>query len=340
MSAQVLQPTGISIVIPTHNRSDALDLTLEHLANQEFSGQWEVIVVNNNCTDDTDTVVDRWQKSFPVPLNLIHESTPGPAAARNSGASASAGKYLLFMDNDILAPPYLISRHFIRLEENPGCWIVGRFPNLPEQESTVFGRYKKHLEAPSEIRDLVVEVDGITGQGTSMPRNDFERLEGFDERFFVESGEDRELAMRAIKHGIKILSDPSILAYHNDWAGTTIRDYCRRQRIYTQTEPLFAEKYGSDSPRNEMAIKNSPAHLRKDGIRAFLWKQAKRILGSNAGQAVLIRTCEIAERIVPDTRALWAVYRLAIAGAIYKGYSEGLEKLAIRNLRYAQRDIK
>jgi GT2 family glycosyltransferase len=322
-----LSDLSISVIIPTHNRADALALTLERLSKQNFSGAWEVIVVNNNSTDGTEAVVMNWVRGFPVRLKLIHEKKPGPAAARNEGAKLAEGKYLLFMDNDILTEKDFIDRHFARLIENPGCWIVGQFPNLPQQEETVFGRYKRHL-FPVEINDQLVIVDGITGQGTSMPRSDFERLAGFDEQFFVASGEDRELAMRAISVGIRILYDSSIIALHNDWAGTNIRDYCRRQRIYTQTEPLFAVKYGAENPRHEMFLRNSPPNYQRDGVMLAAIKLLKGISGSSWGQNTVLRMCEILERFAPDTRILWAFYRVAIAGAIYKGYQEGLAKLA------------
>ena len=70
----------ITVVIPTHNRADALDLSLKGLAQQQLHAAWEVIVVNNCCTDDTDHIVSN--RSFPVPLRLVHEPVPGPAAAR------------------------------------------------------------------------------------------------------------------------------------------------------------------------------------------------------------------------------------------------------------------
>jgi len=317
----------ISVIIPTHNRSDALLLTLEHLALQDFGEGWEAIVVNNNSTDNTVEVVQEWQSSFPVELKLVHEKKPGPAAARNAGARAAGGEYLVFIDNDILTEPDFLNRHVETLRANPACWIVGQFPNRPEQEATVFGRYRKHLHPLIPSDGTLRDTDVITGQGTSMPKLDFERLGGFDENFFVASGEDRELAIRAIKSGVKILFDPSIIAIHNDWAGSTIRDYCKRQRIYTQTEPLFALKYGPDNPRYEMSVKNSPPNLKRDGAKLFITKYLKALLGSNAGQAGIIRICEVAERIIPNSGALWSIYKLAIAGAIYRGFNEGYDIL-------------
>lgn len=316
---------NISVVIPTHNRSDALAKTLEELARQNFDGSWEVVVVNNNCTDETDAVVEAARRSFSVALTLAHERTPGPAATRNAGALAARGEYLIFIDNDILTAPDFVDRHYRRLRENPGCWIVGQIVNLPEQEATVFGKYRKTLFPETPVDAGLSEIDGITGQTTSMARAEFLKLDGFDKNFFVASGEDRELALRARAAGIKILFDPGIVVKHNDWAGTTIRDFCRRHRLYTQTEPFFWQKYGDQTPRLEMVKRNLPPRLEKDGLKLFVWKNFKRLLGSDPGQRAIIGACEVMEKVVPDSGLLRRFYRLAIAGAIYRGFQEGLQ---------------
>lgn len=315
----------ISVVVPTHNRADSLRLTLENLALQDFDKSWEAIVVNNNCTDDTDAVVESFREKFPVPLLLVHEKTPGASATRNRGARSARGKYLIFIDNDILTPTDFLTRHLNALEKYAGCWIVGQAVNLPEQENTIFGKYRKFLFPMVPTDEPVKETDGITGQNVSMLREQFERLGGFDENFHVASGEDRELALRAQSIGIKILFDPANKVFHNDWAGTSIRDYCRRQQIYTQTEPIFWRKYGDDYVRPEMVRKNLPPVLGKDGLKLFVWKNCKRALGSDFGQSAIIGVCEISEKVLPAPAVLWRLYHLAIAGAIYKGFQEGLD---------------
>lgn len=311
----------ISVIVPTHNRADALELTLKELAKQDFKESWEVIVVNNNCTDNTDAVVG--QQVFPVELKLVHEKKPGASAARNAGAKAAAGEYLIFIDNDILTKPDFLQRHYDNLEKYKGCWFVGHAENLPELQKTAFGKFRKSLE--TTLSAGLSRTDGITGQNTSMQKEQFLQLEGFDERFHVASGEDRELALRAIQSGIVIYFDPSIIVLHNDWAGSSIYDYCKRQRLYTQTEPYFWMKYGEASPRARLAKENSKPNFKKDGLRLYCWKHTKTILGSKAGQWCLIGICEILEKIFPHRFPLWSCYRLAIAGAIYRGFQQGLK---------------
>ncbi len=317
------QKPFISVVIPTHNRSDALGQTLSKLAEQQFDKTWEVVVVNHRCTDDTDEVVGR--QVFPVPLRLVHrQDTPGVAAARNAGGRAATGDYLLFLDDDILVEPDFLQRHTDALLAHPGCWIMGQLMNLPEQERTPFGRFRRTLFSYDPPDSPLTESHGMTGQSISMPRADFERLGGFDESFSIASVEDFDLAMRANKLGIKILYAPAIMGVHNDWAGFTIRDYCQRQQTYTRCEPLLWTKYGENHPRPTLVYENYPPRWGKDSARLLLRKGLKRVAGTSPVRAALFGTCSVLERVCPWPPLLWRVYRLLLSGAIYKGFQEGL----------------
>jgi hypothetical protein len=57
-------------------------------------------------------------------------------------------------------------------------------------------------------------------------------------------------------------------------------------------------------------------------------KLSKQVLGSRVGQATIIGTCAVLERLWPWPPLLWRCYRLAIAGAMYKGFQEGLAVVA------------
>ena len=313
----------ISVVIPTHNRSDALAQTLTELAKQQFDKTWEVVVCAHRCTDNTDEVVARQQ--FPVPLRLVHRAdTPGVAAARNAGARAATGEYLLFLDDDILVEPDFLKRHTEALLAHPGCWIMGQLMNLPEQERTPFGRFRRTLFSYDPPDSPITESKGMTGQSISMPRADFERLGGFDETFSIASVEDFDLAMRANQAGIKILYVPAIMGVHNDWAGFTIRDYCQRQQTYTRCEPLLWNKYGEKHPRPTLVYENYPPRWGTDGAGLILHKVSKRFAGTHFARAVLFGACGLLERVWPWPPVLWRLYRVLLSGAIYKGFQEGL----------------
>jgi len=311
----------VSVVIPTYNRAEALVETLAHLAKQVFDHPWQVIVVNNRCTDDTDEILGR--QSFPVPLQLVHESTPGAAAARNAGAAAASGDWLIFLDNDILVEPDFVRRHYEAVTTYPGCWIVGQIVNLPAQERTPFGQFRKALSPYIAPEYGVSEARTFTGANVSMPRTDLEHLGGFDESLAI-AAEDLDLALRARHAGVQILFDPSIIGLHNDWAGFSIRDYCVRQQLYSRSEPLLWHKYGVDHPRPALVHKNLPTRWQQDCPSLLLQKMVKRLVGRHMVQSALFRVCSVIEQIWPYPPLLWRVYRLLLAAAIYKGFQEGL----------------
>ncbi len=313
----------ISVVIPTHNRSDALARTLGNLSVQQFSSTWEAIVVNNRSTDDTDEVVRR--QSFPVPLQLHHEEKPGVAAARNAGVRSAKGQYIILLDNDILVEPDFIQRHYEALLANPGCWILGQAVNPPEQENTPFGRFRRSLYGYIPEERGVFEAHWLTGAIVSLPRADFDRVGGFDETFSSASVEDYDFAVRAWQQGIKILFYPSIVGIHNDWAGSSIRDYCHRQRLYTREEPLFWKRYGERHLRLELVKNNLPPVWGRDSHSMFLRKKVKHLLSGQKAQAVMFGLCNALERTCPFPAVLWRVYRVLLSVSIYKGFQEGLD---------------
>lgn len=315
---------AITVVIPTHNRSDALTETLSQLSKQSFNKSWEAVVVNNRSTDDTDDVVRR--QNFPVSLKLVHEDVPGPAAARNTGAAAARGDFLLFIDNDILVEPDFVGRHYDALVAHRGSWIVGQVVNLPEQQRTPFGRYRKHLYPFINPEVEASEAPGVWGANLSLPRTDLERLGGFDETFAEASVEDLDLGIRARQIGIKILFVPGIVGIHNDWAGSSIRDYCLRQRLYSRAEPLFWRKYGAGYHRANLVTENLPPAWRHDSPRMLFRKIAKQCVGTPLGQSMLMGACGALERTWPWPPVLWRLYRFALAGAIYRGVQEGFTR--------------
>src|SRR5688500_7453586 len=95
-------PLTVTVAICTWNRAPLLRLTLERLTALRIPNgiTWELLVVNNCCTDETDQVVQEYSDRLPV--RILHEPTPGQSYARNLVLRQSQGELILWTDDDVL----------------------------------------------------------------------------------------------------------------------------------------------------------------------------------------------------------------------------------------------
>lgn len=105
---------AVSVVIPSYNGARRLPLVLRALAAQDVrDGSFEVIVVDNNSTDDTCRVVVEEPavaalRTRGVEVRCIGEQRQGPGFARIAGALVARAALVCFLDDDnIPAPDYL-----------------------------------------------------------------------------------------------------------------------------------------------------------------------------------------------------------------------------------------
>ena len=92
-----------TVLIPTFNRAALLDETLQSLRRLRLRAgrTWNVIVVDNNSSDDTRSVVERHGQDFPVPLRYLFEGRQGRSSALNAGIAASDGALVAMTDDDV-----------------------------------------------------------------------------------------------------------------------------------------------------------------------------------------------------------------------------------------------
>ncbi|WP_066425607.1 hormogonium polysaccharide biosynthesis glycosyltransferase HpsE [Anabaena sp. 4-3] len=100
MSASI----DFTVVIPTYNGANRLPELLERLQNQIKTENiaWEIIVVDNNSTDNTAQVVQQYQEKWQLPYALKYhfEAKQGAAYARKKGVEVASGKLIGFLDDD------------------------------------------------------------------------------------------------------------------------------------------------------------------------------------------------------------------------------------------------
>jgi len=123
----------LSIVIPTYNRRESLQITLDALARQHYPiDQFEVLVVSDGSTDGT----EEWLTNYtpPYPFRAITQPNGGPARARNRGIREAVGQVLVFLDDDVEPVPEWLSAHAAHHEalevDAERCVVIA--PMLPD----------------------------------------------------------------------------------------------------------------------------------------------------------------------------------------------------------------
>ncbi len=105
------RPTSVSVVVIAYNQGDLVGDVLEALTRQTRQESFEVVVVDNNSTDDTAEVARQWTSRLP-PLSRVVtcRDGQGPSYARNRGIEESSGDLIAFLDGDDVPAPEWLER--------------------------------------------------------------------------------------------------------------------------------------------------------------------------------------------------------------------------------------
>src|SRR5215813_12610617 len=127
----------VTVAICTWNRADLLRQTLERLTQMACPSNrtWELLVVNNNCTDGTDAVLESFRNR--LPLRWIFEAQPGLSHARNAAIKEARGTWIVYTDDDVLVEPGWVAALLKTAERFPQAAAVGGpiepwFPTPPD----------------------------------------------------------------------------------------------------------------------------------------------------------------------------------------------------------------
>jgi GT2 family glycosyltransferase len=232
------QSPRISIIVVSYNSMEYLPALFASIGVYPPEDPYEIIVVDNASSDDT----ARWCLYAPLDLRLIvnHENR-GFAAAANAGARLAKGEYLLFCNPDVRWTSPVADYLAEYLTANPACGAAaarmtfpdGRFQstcrNFPTFSNIWFSRgsvlsrlFKpsgRQLQYTLPDYDQPTRVDAASATCLMTLRAVFNRLGGFDERYFM-FVEDTDLCRRLAATGYKTWFIPQATAIHH-WGGSS-----------------------------------------------------------------------------------------------------------------------
>jgi len=218
---------NLTVILCTYNRCGELPRALESVAFQTLphSVEWEVLVVDNNSSDQTRAVVEDFCLRHPGRFRYLFEPQQGLSYARNAGVREARGKILAFTDDDVIAEPGWLQNLTAGLHSGEwagaGGRVLPRWPCSPPPWVPVRERFGL---APIAMFDLGSQVISLSeapvGANMAFERGMFEKYGGFrtdlgrcgDKSL---SNEDTEFGRRLLAAGERLRYEPSAVVNHS-----------------------------------------------------------------------------------------------------------------------------
>lgn len=124
----------VSVIIPVYNPGKLIQRCLDSILAQEGEYSYEVILVDDGSTDDSEALILAYQNPHFI---FLKQENAGPAAARNKGIAMAKGTFLTFIDADDYWEPSFFKETIGFLDEHQDCLAV----SVAQRHLTVSGEF-------------------------------------------------------------------------------------------------------------------------------------------------------------------------------------------------------
>lgn len=236
-------PFKISAVICSYNRGRFIIDAVESIFNQQYDrSKYEVIVVDNNSSDNTLSLLSEYQALHPdYHFRFVTETNQGVAFARNRCAREAKGEIVAYLDDDSKAQPGWLQMITDFFDTHPEAYSIGGkitpyfLTGIPDWYSKYFFGLVGRFDQGSEVKQL-------TGQRYPCGANMAFRKLVFDEVGYFNTAlgrsgagllanEEKDIYMRILKQGHKVYYLPDVEVLHAVESNKFDKDYVRRHSM-------------------------------------------------------------------------------------------------------------
>jgi glycosyltransferase involved in cell wall biosynthesis len=229
----------ISVIVPVRNGQPWLEDQIRALVDQEYEGEWELVVADNGSTDDSPEVARRWSERHPLIRCLDASTLHGAPAARNAGVRAARGELLLFCDADDVVQPGWLAACARALEEVDVVAGVFDFWSL----NGLLASPPK----PASMRQLGFLPAGL-GANLAVRRVAFEAVGGFTEELLI--GEDIDLCWRLQGEGYRFVIEFGAVVAKRERPG--FQEVFRQAAAYGRSGPALYRRHRTQGARRNL----------------------------------------------------------------------------------------
>jgi glycosyltransferase involved in cell wall biosynthesis len=282
----------VSVIVPVYNDPRGIELTLESVTGQTYSADdYEILVVDNDSSDDTRGIVRRYADRYENVSLLIEDEIQSPAAARNRGIEHATGSILAFIDTDMTVDATWLTSLVETLEAGGHDYMGCAVETYPlEGRETTASRYDSLFAFPMED---YLQNSKFVGTGCLTVRKEvFDTVGVFDPHLF--SAEDKEFGRRVYEAGFDQHFEPTITMYHPARTSTIeqVKKSFRIGRGKGQLRNRYPDRFELPSPfrsRDYLPLKPGWFHSRitrtnessiQEFVALYLLASSKKIVNS------------------------------------------------------------
>jgi glycosyltransferase involved in cell wall biosynthesis len=218
----------VTAILCTYNRCQKLAKALESLAASVLpqSVQWEVLVVDNNSSDETSATVESFIRRYPEHFRYLFEVQPGKSHALNAGIGEARGEILAFVDDDVKVEPDWLYNLTSALQDGKWAGTGGRI--MPDREVSLPPWLA--FDGPWGLGPLIVAHFDLGNEPCELTEAPYGTNMAFRREMFAKYGlfrtdlgpqpgseirnEDTEFGRRLLDAGEPLLYVPSALVHH------------------------------------------------------------------------------------------------------------------------------